>query len=151
MRILVIIQMALLLTACASTKQYDGPEKPDHELAMLTYSEISDVKIVAINENGDEFFGLGIGGGFLKRFKLLPGQQSVTAAYNPPKTTNGPHTVQCDLSFAEIAFQAEANTSYELQYTIKDKEWDVWVKDISNNKMANQKRTFPLKIRGGRN
>ncbi len=143
------ILILFLLSSCASTKQYDGPERPGHELATLTYSETSDVKVVTINENGNTVFGLGMGGGFLKRFKLLPGEQSVTAAYNPPKNTNG--GIQCDLSFATVNFQAEANTLYEVQYTVRSREWDVWIKDITNGKMANQKRTFPLKIKGGIN
>lgn len=148
MRFVVLISTLFLLTACASNKQYEGPKRPDYELATLTYSETSDVGIVAINKNGDTFFGLGLGGGFLNQFKLLPGEQSVTAAYNPPKNIDDPAAIQCDLSFATVTFQAEAKTLYEVQYTVRNREWDVWVKDMTNDKMANQKKTFPLKIKG---
>ena len=143
MKISVTIVMLFLLSSCASTKQYDGPDRPDHELATLTYSEISDVKVVTINENGNTALGLGMGGGFLKQFKLLPGEHSVTAAFNPQINSSG---IRCDLSFAAVTFKAEANTLYEIQYKVRAREWDVWVEDVTNSKMANQKKTFPLKV-----
>lgn len=143
MKFSVLVFLSLFLIACASSKQYAGPDQPDHKLATLTYSEISDVKVLTINENGNTAMGLGLGGGFIKEFKLLPGDQTVTAAFNPQINSKG---IQCDLSFAEVAFTAEADSHYQIQYSVRAKEWDVWVQNLTEGKSANQKKTFPLKV-----
>lgn len=120
-RLLFLVSLSILLTACASVKQYDGNERSKDEVATVTKDSIR-IHFRLINGRPQGMYGNSV--------QVLPGPATLHIGYQIANLSSAVNHV--------ISFNAIAGREYFLDYWRDDMKWGVNLIDKTTNKIISK-------------
>jgi hypothetical protein len=124
MRLVFASAMALALAACASAKQYEGPARPESQLAIVLKPESIPCNLTVVEGKFGGFFG------GPTRLELLPGPHTLGVAFASVGATSATH---------DLTINAVAGHTYEVHCMgASGNGWRAWIEDTATKQVVSQ-------------